>query len=178
MNEFKEIAKIVLTEENGQVLVFGENDTYAKIKAGNEKYYGMFISKENIGEDKFDMIVTNIENMLDDKMGNVKDEYHSFRELYDYRKAYNACLFNAWAKDPASSMDIHKSYKHSDGEDCFGGGWFVVQANTPYGQISNHYKNIDWDLFQVPIKEKANEWDGHSPADALERLLKCASSNM
>ena len=30
----------------------------------------------------------------------------------------------------------------------------------------------DWDLFQIPEKEIADEWDGHTPQDATERLHK------
>lgn len=28
----------------------------------------------------------------------------------------------------------------------------------------------DWDLFQIPIKEKANPYDGHTPHDVAKRL--------
>lgn len=28
----------------------------------------------------------------------------------------------------------------------------------------------DWDLFQIPEKEKANNYDGHSPKDVAERI--------
>lgn len=31
---------------------------------------------------------------------------------------------------------------------------------------------FDWDLFQVPEKEFADEWDGHTPQEAAERLHK------
>lgn len=66
--------------------------------------------------------------------------------------------------------DVHKSKKHSDGEDCFGGGWFIVMAELPTGQISNHYEMKYWDLFKIPEKEKANVWDGHTPKEAADRL--------
>lgn len=98
----------------------------------------------------------------------VSDGYHTFEELYEFRKLYNAALFNEWARN--GRMDVHKSKKHSDGSDCFGGGWFIVVAELPAGQISNHYEMKDWDLFQVPEKEKANEFDGHTPSDVVDRL--------
>lgn len=41
-------------------------------------------------------------------------------------------------------------------------------AELPTGQISNHYEMKDWDLFNIPEKEKANMWDGHSPQDVYE----------
>ncbi len=104
-----------------------------------------------------------------DSMGEVSDGYHTFNELYDFRKAYNALLFNEWAQRGVCS--VHKSKLHSDGELPFGGGWFVVSADTPVGQITNHYTLEDWDLFVLEEREKAAEWDGHTPQDALSRLL-------
>ena len=29
----------------------------------------------------------------------------------------------------------------------------------------------DWDKFQIPEKEVANKWDGHSPRDVADRLI-------
>ena len=100
-------------------------------------------------------------------MGEVSDGYHTFNELYYYRMLYNAAFFNLLPKEW-----VHKSKRHHTGEECFGGGWFIVMANLPTGQISNHYELKDWDLFQVPEKEFADEWDGHTPQEAAERLHK------
>jgi hypothetical protein len=101
--------------------------------------------------------------------GKIRDEYHSFRELYDFRKMYNAALFNEWWL--AEKYQVHKSIRHNDGELCFGGGWFIVVALLPSGQISNHYKMEDWDLFDIPADDIARlPFDGHTPADVLERL--------
>ena len=44
-------------------------------------------------------------------------------------------------------------------------------AELPTGQISNHYEMKDWDKFQIPEKEVANKWDGHSPRDVADRLI-------
>ena len=67
--------------------------------------------------------------------------------------------------------NVHKSWRHSDGELCFGGGWFIVSAMLPTGLISNHYQAEDWDLFKVPEVEKAlYEFDGHTSQDVLHRL--------
>lgn len=105
----------------------------------------------------------------DTDMGEVSDGYHTFNELYDFRKTYNALLFNEWAKN--GKYDVHKSRKHHDGEECFGGGWFVVVAVLPAGQITNHYEMEDWDMFQVPEVEKAkHEFDGHTASDSLDRM--------
>jgi len=100
-------------------------------------------------------------------MGEVSDGYHTFNELYYYRMLYNAAFFNLLPKEW-----VHKSKRHHTGEECFGGGWFVVMANLPTGQVSNHYELKDWDLFKVPEKEFADEWDGHTPQEAAERLYK------
>lgn len=100
-------------------------------------------------------------------MGEVSDGYHTFNELYYYRMLYNAAFFNLLPKEW-----VHKSKRHHTGEECFGGGWFIVMANLPTGQISNHYELKDWDLFKVPEKEFADEWDGHTPQEAAERLYK------
>ncbi len=104
--------------------------------------------------------------------GETSDGYHTFNELYVYRKAFNALLFNEWARQ--GRFDVHKSWKHNDGEPCFGGGWFIVSAQTSAGQVTNHYKADDWPLFNLPERELAAAWDGHTPAIALQRLLTLA----
>ena len=120
----------------------------------------------------------------------ITDGYHTFEELYAFRKLYNAALFNEWANAESVSFEfnsgttrhskdilvgakyqVHKSKRHFDGELCFGGGWFIVCAMLPSGQITNHYKEEDWDLFKIPIAEKALfPFDGHTSKDVLERL--------
>ena len=101
--------------------------------------------------------------------GLVSDGYHTFNELYEFRKYYNAALFNEWYRN--GKYEVHKSKKHFDGEDCFGGGWFIVVAVLPAGQISNHYELKDWDMFICEELEKAKyEFDGHRSQDVLERL--------
>jgi len=100
-------------------------------------------------------------------MGEVSDGYHTFNELYYYRMLYNAAFFNLLPKGW-----VHKSKRHHTGEECFGGGWFIVMANLPTGQVSNHYELKDWDLFQVQEKEFADEWDGHTPQEAAKRLYE------
>jgi len=105
----------------------------------------------------------------------ISDKFHTFSELYSFRMAYNVLLFNEWAK--LGLYSVHKSYKHYDGEECFGGGWFVVIAMLPDGQITNHYKNEHWELFKIPEKEKVQfEYDGHTPQDTLYRMFALNSS--
>ena len=102
--------------------------------------------------------------------GNISDGYHTFNELYEYRLLYNAGFFNELAKN--NKYNVVKSKKHDDGKDCFGGGWFIVQAQLPTGQISNHYEIKDWNLFKCKEVEQAPEWDGHTPQDVIERIRK------
>lgn len=106
---------------------------------------------------------------------NTSDGYHTFKELYEFRKLYNAALFNEWATQ--GKYGVHKSWKHHDGDDCFDGGWFIVVAKLPTGQISNHYEAKDWDLFEVEERERGDEWDGHTPADVAKRLTELLAQN-
>jgi hypothetical protein len=112
---------------------------------------------------------TREETIRECKNEDFSDGYHTFKELYEFRKVFNACLFNEWHKQ--GKYEIHKSKKHFDGEECFGGGWFIVVAVLPTGQISNHYELKDWDLFKCEEVDKAKyEFDGHTPQNVLERL--------
>lgn len=96
------------------------------------------------------------------------DEHHTMEELYEYRMLYNAAAFNAWHL--LGINDVHKSWRHSDGEECFRGGWFIVSAQLPFGQITNHYRAKDWDQFHIPTRDRAQEWDSHNSAIAADRL--------
>lgn len=96
--------------------------------------------------------------------GEVSDGYHTFNELYRYRMLYNALAVIGMADRCV------KSWRHSDGELCFGGGWFVVVMELPNGQVSNHYEAQYWDMFRCAEVEEAPEWDGHTPEEAANRL--------
>lgn len=103
--------------------------------------------------------------------GSTSDGHHTFDELYDYRMLYNAHAAHGWL---AAGIPVVKSWKHSDGDLCFGGGWFIVTATLPTGQVSNHYKAEHWGLFAVPEVDLPPEYDGHTPDDAAERLRAAA----
>lgn len=101
--------------------------------------------------------------------GEISDGFHTFSELYAFRQEYNRLLFNEWGRQ--GLYQVHKSKRHNDGELCFDGGYFIVVAMLPSGQISNHYPLVEWDRFVIPEEEKANfEFDGHDALDVLERL--------
>lgn len=99
----------------------------------------------------------------------ISDGHHTFEELYKFRLAYNALIFNEWATQ--CKYKVHKSYRHESGELCFGGGWFIVVAELPTGQITNHYRLDYWDWFKIPETEKALlAYDGHTPNDTINRI--------
>lgn len=104
---------------------------------------------------------------LQDRIDNPRDEHHTLAEIYDYRMLYNALAANAWAAE--GSYPVVKSWRHSDGELCFGGGWFIVVVTLPTGQVSNHYRAEHWSLFTVP-EAAPPEYDGHTPRVAAERM--------
>jgi len=114
----------------------------------------------------------NLKKLLETDVEKFSDGYHTFEELYEFRKVYNAALFNEWAKQ--GKYDVHKSLRHFDGEKCFGkDNYFIVVAVLPTGQISNHYEGKDWDLFDCEETECAKyEFDGHTPQDVIDRLKK------
>jgi len=110
-----------------------------------------------------------------DLRGLYSDGFHTFDELYEVRMVLNATLFNGWAYggywEYEPLYNVHKSKKHFSGEECFGGGWFIVCANLPSGQISFHYEMKYWDLFKIPEFEKVQfPFDGHTTQDVINRL--------
>ena len=97
--------------------------------------------------------------------GETSDGYHTFNELYHHR----AVLFSVIVK--AFEDKAWKSKKHHDG--TMYDGMFIVGIETPNGQASYHYDiNPYWDMFQCKELEYAPEWDGHTPAQAIERIGK------
>lgn len=101
---------------------------------------------------------------------NYPDSQSIIDELYQFRMLYHALIVREWAKQ--GLYDVHKSYRHNDGEHCFDDpDWFIVVATLPTGQISNHYHRRYWNLFDCPEEPKAkHEWDGHASSDVLARM--------
>lgn len=119
----------------------------------------------------FLMTQKGIDRTPENLKGKYSDGYHTFDELYEFRKILTAHLFSEIQRRK-NTEQVHKSIRHNDGELCFGGGWFIVCANLPTGQISFHYKMEDWELFDIPAKEKALfKFDGHTSQDVLKRLM-------
>lgn len=97
--------------------------------------------------------------------GDTSDGYHTFNELYYHR----AMLFSIIIK--AFPDKAWKSKQHNDG--TMYDGMFIVGIDTPDGQATYHY-DIDpyWDMFECRELERAPEWDGHTPAQTIERIRK------
>lgn len=95
--------------------------------------------------------------------GETSDGYHTFNELYHHR----AVLFSVIVRDHADLA--WKSKAHNDGS--MYDGMFIVGIETSAGQATYHY-DIDpyWDMFDCKELERAPEWDGHTPDDAIARI--------
>lgn len=179
----KELIKECLKDfREDMVDLIAENIAY-KIEVSGFLVKNHYIDLEKLPDElkekvDFSVIQNNVLNHPDKEQ--FSDGYHTFEELYNFRKIYNATLFNEWAGDynyakgiNNVAYDVHKSWRHNDGELCFGGGWFIVVAVLPTGQISNHYEAKDWDLFRIPETPTAKyEWDGHETKDVLKRLME------
>ena len=99
----------------------------------------------------------------------LNEQQDLIEELYDFRLTYNALLFNEWAEN--QKYEVYKSRRHNDGELCFDGEYFIVVAQLPTGQVTNHYHIRHWDMFKINEYEKVNEdFDGHTPSDVITRL--------
>lgn len=100
---------------------------------------------------------------LPDDMGEFSDGYHTFNELYHHRAVLFSVICNMMPEK------AWKSKLHNTG-DMFN-GMFIVGIETEQGQATYHYR-VDpyWDIFKVKELERAPEWDGHTPADAIQRI--------
>lgn len=107
----------------------------------------------------------------DGGIGEVSDGYHTFNSLYRQRLILTAALVKAH-KDVA-----WKSWRHEDGQLCFGGGWFIVGFDTPDGGYTYHYEEKDWELFDCVELPAGKHWDGHTDED-VERLLSIPSADV
>lgn len=113
--------------------------------------------------------------------GSTSDGYHTFDELYEHRTGLLAALCNSCVAvmECCGSTDISgrifKSHRHHDGEMLE--GYFIVGVNCkreekdPDLWATWHCQEKWWCQFMVPVVERAPEWDGHTPSEALQRLI-------
>ena len=95
--------------------------------------------------------------------GETSDGYHTFNELYHHRAVLFSVIVRCF-RDRA-----WKARQHHDG--TMFDGMFIVGIETPDGQATYHY-DVDpyWDMFECRELDRAPEWDGHTPAEAIERI--------
>ncbi len=120
---------------------------FSKVKPGNACPYDAYKRKPQYVE------------IPETGIGDLSDGYHTFNGLYYQRMVLFAALVRAY-KDRA-----WKSWKHEDGEPCFGGGWFIVGIDTPDGSYTYHYEEKDWPIFDCEELPVAKHWDGHTEED-------------
>ena len=97
--------------------------------------------------------------------GEVSDGYHTFNELYHHRAILFAVICHCF---PDLAW---KSRRHAVDDEPMYDGMFIVGINTPRGQATYHYDlEPYWELFDVKELPEAPEWDGHTPAMAIERI--------
>lgn len=99
--------------------------------------------------------------------GETSDGYHTFNELYHHRAVLFSVIVSCYPER------AWKAKKHHDG--TMYDGMFIVGIETPSGQATYHYDVISyWDMFKCRELESAPEWDGHTPAQAIERIGELA----
>lgn len=135
-----------------------------------------FVLVDDVNAVKWDELNNFIKDSCVD-IGKISDGYHTFDELYEHRIALFIALCNRLyevriASEPEQNTLPWKSKLHSDGT-MFEGGWFIAGIGKEKGeQITYHLPIKFWDKLRVVAYDKAPEWDGHTPADVVERLLK------
>lgn len=99
--------------------------------------------------------------------GQLSDGYHTFDELYEHRTALFLALCRALELGWRSRL-------HADGS--MFEGWFIAGVPLMTGEITYHLPLDQWDnaahLHTLP---HAYAWDGHTPADVVERLTLYAT---
>jgi len=109
----------------------------------------------------------------DIETNSVSDGYHTFGELYDHRIELWIALCRELSASRESSEEVPwRSRLHSDGSSF--AGWFVLGVGHSQGrQITYHLPLARWEEcgFAQTV-DKSPDFDGHTPANVLERLKK------
>lgn len=110
-------------------------------------------------------------------VGEVSDGFHSFDELYEHRIALFialcAMIFRYYKKQNKKlDCPVWRSRKHSDNSAY--PGWFILGINKEKGeQITYHLPDKCWEKTTfAETLSCAPEYDGHTPADVLDRLTE------
>lgn len=99
----------------------------------------------------------------------ISDGYHTFGELYDHRNLLFVKLCKRIRED--NTTHVWRSIRQSDGN--MDKDWFIMGINKEPGeQISYRLPIALWEqTMWAETLDKAPEWDGHSSADVLTRLI-------
>lgn len=134
-------------------------------------------------EGNWERAYMSIQNMVAGKPiahdGEASDGYHTFHELYRHRYVLFVAIARAEAEHLITTLGVSEkkaaekvwcSKLHDDGtmfDDSF-----IVGMQLPTGQVSYHLPMKEWDRVSkiLPVLERAPKWDGHTPADVLNRL--------
>lgn len=100
----------------------------------------------------------------------ISDGYHTFKELYDHRIALFIALCKFVDRAWSAPYGAWKSKIHSDGTSW--DGWFIAGIGIGGDMVDYHLPIDMWDKLDVKELDKAPEYDGHTPADVLKRLLE------
>jgi hypothetical protein len=97
----------------------------------------------------------------------ISDGFHTFDELYTHRAALYIALARVIGEADGT---VWRSALHSDGTRF--AGWFVLGiGDAPGKQITYHLPNSQWPECEfAETRDRAPEFDGHTPADVLLRL--------
>jgi len=100
----------------------------------------------------------------------ISDGFHTFKELYDHRIALFVALCGYLAIMGNEARPVWRSKLHADGSSY--DGWFIMGICKEAGnQISYHLPLSYWDECEFAEElERSPKWDGHTPADVVERL--------
>jgi hypothetical protein len=105
----------------------------------------------------------------------MSDGYHTFDELYEHRHRLFIALcrkVDSEATEERGPSPVWRSHLHADG--TMYPGWFVMGIyQTPGEQFTYHLPERLWN--DTPFARevaRSPEWDGHTAADVLDRLIR------
>lgn len=127
------------------------------------------ITESLLNQANKDVVIEGQEDM------SIFDGYHTFDELYDHRVTLFIALcrlMRRWEHALNCYSDVWRSKKHHDGT-MFDGCFIMGFRTQPGEQITYHLPLERWKETEFArTEEAAPQWDGHIPADVLERLKK------
>lgn len=103
------------------------------------------------------------ERVVSDR-GQISDGFHTFEELYEHRNTLFVALCNL-CMIPGG---VWKSKLHADG--TMYPGYFIAGQVLGKEVATYHLPLKYWDWLRAEERERAPEWDGHTPADVVKLI--------